>query len=545
MRIVNMIKKIQPQLFITLLLGLFILSGHVIAATAPRIEIGNYSIDMGLIDPQGEDVVRNFTVRNSGEEVLKIIKLSTSCGCTTAVMDKMEIAPGGEATMTVTFDPDLHPIPPGPVTRMIYIQSNDPTLEEVQIELKGTILAEAVAKGSSLEQSSLQPEVEIQAGEPEYKQALVFYNEACTMCAMYINNELIPLLKQYGVEQIKRLDYVNEKANRQLLNEYNKQWNIPPELQAHFAVFVDQKLVLGGHVPGHIVTDLLTHDLPIDRLLVFQDEMSGAVQYEAWGFKGEAQKYPIDGPIAQYIDWFQQNESDLTEPEAYESHWGVSKLLPMVIGTGLLDGINPCAFAVLIFFVAFLFTMKSTVKNILKVGFVFITMIYVAYLLIGLGIVHAFVFSGEEHLMATISAYMLMLLGLVNVKDYFWYGRWFSLSSGVDMNFYKKYLNKFTIPSVMVVGFLVGLCTFPCSGGIYVAIIGLLVSKTTYMSGLGYMLLYNLMFIMPLIVMLLFLTNRRTLGNISRWENTHKRWIKLLSGITMILLGIAILVWFI
>jgi cytochrome c biogenesis protein CcdA len=379
----------------------------------------------------------------------------------------------------------------------------------------------------------------------KYHSAVIYYNEACTMCAMYVNNELIPTLKDLGIQDIIKKDYVNEKKNRVELNELNEKNNIPPNLQGHFQVFIDDKIVLGGHVPKHIINDLLTKDLKINKILVLQDEMKDAESYFAWGFKGEAKEYEIDAPINNYITWFNENKANLKYPESYKSFWSFSKLFPLVLISGFLDGLNPCAFAVLIFFIAFLFTLRKATKHILKVGFVYILMIYIAYLLIGLGLVHAFVFSGQEHLMAKISAYLVITLGLVNIKDYFWYGKWFSLSPKINTDFYKKWIHKLTIPSVMLVGFLVGLCTFPCSGGIYVAIIGLLSAKATYLSGLYYILFYNFMFVLPLIITLFFLTNRRSLGHISRWENTNKRVLKLITGLVMILLGISILIWFI
>jgi threonine/homoserine/homoserine lactone efflux protein len=53
------------------------------------------------------------------------------------------------------------------------------------------------------------------------------------------------------------------------------------------------------------------------------------------------------------------------------------------------------------------------------------------------------------------------------------------------------------------------------------------------------------MFVLPLIVMLFFFSNRRVIGRISRWEVSEKKVIKLVMGILMILLGIIILVWFV
>ena len=383
------------------------------------------------------------------------------------------------------------------------------------------------------------------AQQTKYKTAIVYYNEACDMCSMYIKEELLPTLKETGIKDIVMKDYVNEKKNRVELNKLVEQNNIPPNLQGHFMIFIDNKLILGGHVPKHIVIDLLTKELEFDKIFVLQDEMHDAKEYSVWGFKGEAKEYEVNTPISEYINWFNQNKASLKETDFYKSGWDFKKLFPLVAISGFLDGLNPCAFAVLIFFVAFLFTLRRALKDILLVGFVYILAIYVAYLLIGLGLVHAFIFSGQEHLMAKISSWMLIVLGLINIKDYFWYGKWFSLSPKINTNFYKKWMHKITLPSVFVVGFLVGLCTFPCSGGIYVAIIGLLSAKTTYIKGLYYLLFYNLMFVLPLIITLFFITNRRVLGQISRWEDSHKRTLKLIMGMVMVLIGIIILAWFV
>ncbi|MBR9699344.1 hypothetical protein GOV09_02720 [Candidatus Woesearchaeota archaeon] len=387
--------------------------------------------------------------------------------------------------------------------------------------------------------------IQISAQEHSYETATIYYNEACTMCAMYIKQELIPTLEENGIQNIIKKDYVNEKENRVELNKLNEKYNVPPALQGHFVVFIDDKIVLGGHVPKHVIVDLLSKEIEVDKILVLQDEMQNAESYFAWGFKGEAQEYEIDAPIQNYIDWYEENKDSLIVPENYEDYWNFAKLFPMVTIGGFLDGLNPCAFAVLLFFVAFLFTLNRLKKDILKIGFVYILAIYIAYVLIGLGIVQAFIFTGQEHLMAKISSYLVILLGLINIKDYFWYGKGITLSPNIRMGFYKKWLQKLTIPSVFFVGFLVGLCTFPCSGGIYVAILGLLSAKTTYTQGLYYLFYYNFMFVLPLVITLFFLSNKKTVGTLLVKMGEHKRMLKLITGIIMIALGIIILVWFV
>ena len=69
------------------------------------------------------------------------------------------------------------------------------------------------------------------------------------------------------------------------------------------------------------------------------------------------------------------------------------------------------------------------------------------------------------------------------------------------------------------------------------AMLGLLTAKATYWTGLGYLLLYNLMFVVPLIIILLVLSSRR--------EVARKREIKLVTGLVMATLEVVILIWFV
>jgi cytochrome c biogenesis protein CcdA len=380
-----------------------------------------------------------------------------------------------------------------------------------------------------------------------YETAVIYYNEACTMCAMYIKQELIPTLEEAGVKDIIKKDYVNDRRNRVELNKLNKEHNIPPDLQGHFMVFIDNRVILGGHVPRHVVTDLLTKDKGIDKILVLQDDMENAKSYFAWAFRGDAREYSIDTPIRDYIDWFNENRDTLKEPvHRYESSWGIAKMLPLILSTGFLDGINPCAFAVLLFFIAFLYTIHKTKASIVRMGVTYISAIFLAYFLIGIGLVKAFIFTGAPHLMAKISAYLLIVLGILNLANFVLPNMKFKLGiPSFTKEYLQKWMHKATIPAAFVLGFLVGLCTFPCSGGIYVAIVGLLAAKTTYMKGMLYLVAYNIMFVMPLVIILIAASSKGMTDRLSRWERSHSKIVKLVSGIVMIALALAILIWFI
>jgi cytochrome c biogenesis protein CcdA len=98
-----------------------------------------------------------------------------------------------------------------------------------------------------------------------------------------------------------------------------------------------------------------------------------------------------------------------------------------------------------------------------------------------------------------------------------------------------------TLPTTMAAGLLVGLCTFPCSGGIYVSIITLLNAKTTLAWGISYLALYNVLFVLPLIVILLVVGNRMAAKSWARWEREHALKIRLWYGLIMVALGAAML----
>lgn len=219
-----------------------------------------------------------------------------------------------------------------------------------------------------------------------------------------------------------------------------------------------------------------------------------------------------------------------------------STMVPLVAGTGFLDGIHPCAIAILIFFIAFLLTMHRTFKNIFLMGLVYIFVIFLTYLAVGVGLFSGIVFFGQHHFFAKLGSWLLILLGIISLKDAFFPQLPIHLQMPKFSNEkIKVRLEKATLPSVVVAAFLVGLCSIPCSGGIYAAVVALLASKTTYFTGFLYLLLYNLMFVMPLFILLLFAANPITLAKIAQWRQKNEKSEKLAMGILMIALGAGIL----
>ncbi len=119
-----------------ILAGLMLFLLAACQPNGPKISISPAEQDMGTIPQQV--VETNYTVRNSGNSPLKITKVYTSCDCTKATLDRMEIPAGETAQLHVRMDPavlDLY----GKIRRDIYLDSNDPRTPEAKVVFRVNI----------------------------------------------------------------------------------------------------------------------------------------------------------------------------------------------------------------------------------------------------------------------------------------------------------------------------------------------------------------------------------------------------------------------
>jgi len=380
----------------------------------------------------------------------------------------------------------------------------------------------------------------------------IYFNGSCHDCVPYLDHELVPLLRGLGVGEMARRDYILERRWRAELVERSTALGIPSQLQGHMTIFIGDRIILQGHVPSGIIRDLFAPAQAnrFARIVVLQDKMAShgdpPTEYTVWAPGGPIAVYPLAEPVTHYLATLPAAASSAAAPAvpAATVRSGTA-FAATVLGAGLLDGINPCAFAVLLLFVSFLFTLQRGRPDLLAFGFTYIGAIYLTYFGIGLGLLRVFQL-GAPHLFARLGAGLMILLGLVNIKDFFWYGLGPSLTlPKVGAAARDRWMRRATLPATAVVGFLVGICEFPCTGGVYVGILGLLAAQTTYWVGLTYLVAYNVMFILPLVALLLVVGNRRVVGQFSRWMATNKRQLRLGQGAVMVAIGLVILIWFV
>jgi cytochrome c biogenesis protein CcdA len=192
-----------------------------------------------------------------------------------------------------------------------------------------------------------------------------------------------------------------------------------------------------------------------------------------------------------------------------------------IIGSGLVDGINPCAFAVIVFFISFLTVYKYNRKEIILVGASYCFAVFCAYLLLGLGLFKfLYAMQGFSYVIKAfyiVTAALCFIFFVLSVYD-FWVYRKTKKSDGMIlqlpqtlkvrihkiMGFFLRDKNKsawrLTL-AALAVGFGVSLVEAVCTGQVYVPTCVLIMQNPEFrMKAIFYLVLYNLMFVVPLIV---------------------------------------------
>jgi len=234
-------------------------------------------------------------------------------------------------------------------------------------------------------------------------------------------------------------------------------------------------------------------------------------------------------------------------------------LTPWIVAlAGFADGFTPCSFAGLLVFASV--TTAAFQKQaldcheadprpasegrlrVMRNGSVYIAGLFVTYMALGLGFLSFMNVLSEGHWAGKAAALLSVVMGLWVLRDgLFPESRWKLQMPQFARPGVRKAMQATFLPAVFAAGVLVGLCTVPCTGGIYLGVLGLIASQGTAMSGVWLLVLYNLMFILPLVIVLVLVTGRPTYQAVARWHLRTKNLVKLALGGFMISLGLATL----
>jgi hypothetical protein len=339
-----------------------------------------------------------------------------------------------------------------------------------------------------------------------------FYDASCRECDR-VRYDLEMLQRNYANLEVRSFDTTQEAV---LCEALGQRYGIPSA----------KRLVAPVVFVGNDY--LVAPDISLDAMATLVDKYSAQETKPPWVLVGE------QGAETSIIDRF-RSFSALT-----------------VIGAALIDGINPCAFAGIIFFVSYLAVTKRKGSTILAVGAAFTVGVFLSYLLLGLGILRFVEHLSFIHVLARlvygITAVVCLLLAALNLRDYVLIRR--GRRDDVSLRLPKPLQERVHrvireqsrvrqyVAAAFATGFLVSLIEFACTGQVYLPTI----IFVTGVPGLRnhailYLILYNLLFVAPLILIFLLTYFGTTWRNLNQFLESNMSTIKLASAILFVLLA--------
>lgn len=257
-----------------------------------------------------------------------------------------------------------------------------------------------------------------------------------------------------------------------------------------------------------------------------------------------------DEPIKQYLEGkaiecvlnfckLENNLDDIVGGLAEVKPVNRSKIsIPLVAGAAFVDSINPCAIAVLLFLIAFLLAIKMPKKRLLFIGGIYIFTVMIVYIAAGFGLLKFIGYFNMHSVANYAAAAFLIIAGLIGIKDFWWYGKWISLKIPETIKpKVERYLTNATIPSVIMAAILVAAFELPCTGEVYLGILSLMSEEASFSASILYLILYNIIFVFPLVVILLLSAAGLNVERIEQIRFERRRWLRLFLGIGMLLLA--------
>ncbi|HUV55480.1 MAG TPA: cytochrome c biogenesis protein CcdA [Candidatus Krumholzibacteriaceae bacterium] len=225
-----------------------------------------------------------------------------------------------------------------------------------------------------------------------------------------------------------------------------------------------------------------------------------------------------------------------TEPyiSAIEGEADFLELLPMVAAAAAVDAINPCCFNVFVILLSFVFYDVGR-RAALRVGLAFSSGLFTSYFLLGLGLFSILPrVSGIKYLVSAVA----IVFGGLRILD----------ALGMDVKYLPDALAGRVSAQIEGVsnprsGYWAGLATgillLPCSSAPYFIVLNLLSERVHMITGLALIALYNLIIVAPFVITTIVVHGlMRTTMDLKLWSMENRRWVNLLIGVTLVLLGL-------
>ncbi|PIZ15828.1 hypothetical protein COY51_04105 [Candidatus Desantisbacteria bacterium CG_4_10_14_0_8_um_filter_39_17] len=356
---------------------------------------------------------------------------------------------------------------------------------------------------------------------------LFFYSSGCHYCEEIKNKFLPAIRRKYGgAIEIREYD-ISKKENYELLVELEEKYGV--KQSAPMEVFAGNQPLLGRkEIKEKLELIIKTFTTP---LLAVASKKGGTTrEVSRAGAPAEASRATTKP----------EKESKIVQ--RFKSFGPFA-----IVIAGLIDGINPCAFATIVFFISFLTYIRRNRKDILLTGIFFAMGVFCAYFLLGVGlfkIMHSLlVFNIISRIIFYAILALTLSLGFFSLYDACIFkktgetkGITLQLPRSIKENIHfwirKNISTSFIVIGSFTTGLLISILEAVCTGQIYLPTIIFMTKEPSLASrAYFYLILYNLMFIVPLVVVFLlayFGVGSQKLGQFSQ---RHLVFTKVLTAI--------------
>ncbi len=171
-----------------------------------------------------------------------------------------------------------------------------------------------------------------------------------------------------------------------------------------------------------------------------------------------------------------------------------------------------------------------------------IASVFATHLFVGLGIVQFYHLSGMTPIMRALVIALVIPVGVINIRDF-----WLDKATLTIPSFVKPKLGKLargaSIPAAILLGFLATIAGLPCTGPLYLTMLDLIADVPS--KSVLYLLLYNFFYTLPLFVILAIIYNGSVPEDAEEWRKGKRKYMKLIGGLVMLAMGIAMLFGFV
>ncbi len=467
----------------------------------PALSFSPASWDLGSIKYNSGIQSLEIEVYNESSADIKVDFISV-CDCLTSDTVSLYLTPGETSPVNFSFNPiDEN----GPVSKFIIIRTNQEGLEKALFQVTGEVSGDNRSEFATSQNtgttSTSNSRILITA--TKIISVKYFYSPGCRSCIHFLEVKVPEMEKKTGVKiEVERLDIMDSKVYENyisILSDREKETTALP------ALLIGNKL-----------------------------------------YQGEED---ISENLEEAISNFSESE-DITKRENSSSVIALS-LIPVFLA-GLLDGINPCVFSTLLFLLSSLTLAGRKRKEILIIGMFFTLAVFITYYLVGLGLFQglrsAAVFPLIANIIKWVLIFLLLLIAVLSFHDFIKIKNGKSAEISLQLPKFLKLkihgiIREQTRSSSMIIGSLilgvmVSVFELACTGQVYFPTIAYLV-KLGQKSAFFYLFIYNISFIIPLLIVFILIYKGTGSKTITRFFQNNMGVMKIsLSFLFLVLAGV-------